>query len=395
MIKKLIVPISSLLLMHSVSTFAQSNYGNSQSSCDYEIPLEQSLIDGDSSPVPPGSTICLVGGERGPLRVRNIEGTEENPIVIRNKDKQVLTTPYEYSLALNNVSWLRVTSTPDPDTGEYGISLGGTLGVGQLSHHIELDNLEIYRARFAGMLIKTDPNCNPATWAENFTMEGIYIHDNYIHHTEEGEGMYIGYTALKRQLECNGENTTVYPHQITDIHIYNNTLENTAADGIQIGAIQSGARIENNRIYRTGVSPFAPVWQNTGIQAGGNDILISGNHIIQSGGNGMMLDGDNIRVINNLVHSAGENGIFARNKAQQNTDISGGLPHIYQGNTVIKSADYAIKLYATDTSSAHILSNNLIETDGIIDVTGKQRTFSYLNDSVNRSEINNRHYITQ
>lgn len=385
--------LSGALCLGSTHVWAQGAPGDNYS-CDFDIPSAQYLLDGDQMMIPPGSTICLAPGERGPIRVKNISGTEDRPIVIRNRDDQVLITPYEYSMALENVSWLRVTSTPDPVSGEYGIRFGGTIGVGMLSHHVELDNLEIYRARFAGMLIKTDPNCNPNTWAENFIMEGVYIHDNYIHDTEEGEGMYIGYTAKSRNLVCDGEDITVYPHQLSDVRIYNNTLENIAADGIQIGAIESDAQVTGNRIYRTGVSPFAPVWQNTGIQAGGDDIEISGNQIIESGGNGMMLDGDNIRVVNNLVLSAGENGIFARNAAQQDSSLSGGLPHIYKNNTLIKSAHYGIKLYATNTSSAHILDGNLFETDGVIDVKGQYRTLSYLNDAVIREESNNRHYIS-
>ena len=385
--------LSGVLLIGSINVWAQDDAENGYS-CDFEIPSAQYLLDGNQMQIPPGSTICLAPGERGPIRVKNISGTADQPITIRNRDDQVLITPYEYSMALDNVSWLRVTSTPDPISGEYGIRLGGTIGVGMLSHHVELDNLEIYWARFAGMLIKTDPTCNPDTWAENFIMEGVHIHDNYIHDTKEGEGMYIGYTAKNRKLVCDGQELTVYPHQLSDVRIYNNTLENIAADGIQISAIQSDAQVTDNRIYRTGVSPFAPVWQNTGIQAGGNDIEISGNQIIESGGNGMMLDGDNIRVTNNLVLSAGENGIFARNAAQQDSSLSGGLPHIYQNNTLIKSAHYGIKLYATNTESAHILNGNLFETDGVMDVKGQYRTFSYLNDAVIREEGNNRHYTS-
>ena len=76
-----------------------------------------------------------------------------------------------------------------------------------------------------------------------------------------------------------------------------------------------------------------PVWQNTGIQVGGDDVR--DNLIYRSGGNGMMLDGDNLQVINNKIVSPSENGIFARNAAQQNSQISGGLPHLYQDNLIV------------------------------------------------------------
>ena len=93
----------------------------------------------------------------------------------------MITQPYEYSIAIEQSKWLRHLISQDP-ANPYGIRLGGTLSVGKLSEQVEIDNIEIYRARFAGMLIKTDPNCDPDTWAENFTMTGIHIHDNYLHH---------------------------------------------------------------------------------------------------------------------------------------------------------------------------------------------------------------------
>lgn len=243
------------------------------------------------------------------------------------------------------------------------------------------------------MLIKTDPNCDPATWAENFTMAGVHIHDNYIHNTEEGEGMYIGYTGKSRKLTCDGQNIEVFPHKLTDVNIHNNRLAQIAADGIQLNSVKGNSRIALNSIYRTGVSPFSPYWQNTGIQVGGDDVEVSHNTIYKSGGNGMMLDGDNLRILNNKIIFAGENGIFARNQAQQTGVITGGEPHVYSKNVIIQSASYGIKLYATHTRAAHLISENTIENFGELDAANRPMTYSLLNQDVAVNLVNNQHYV--
>ncbi|WP_341660159.1 hypothetical protein [Vibrio sp.] len=117
------------------------------------------------------------------------------------------------------------------------------------------------------------------------------------------------------------------------------------------------------------------------------------NLIYRSGGNGMMLDGDNLQVINNKIVSPGENGIFARNAAQQNSQISGGLPHFYQDNLIVHPVTYGITLYAINTASAHIIGDNTIENDGRLDAASRPMTFSFLNDQVERVLYNNQHYI--
>ncbi|KZN65937.1 hypothetical protein N473_10235 [Pseudoalteromonas luteoviolacea CPMOR-1] len=363
--------------------------------CDHYISSQQHLIDGNNMSLNPGDTLCLESGMRGPLRVKNVHGSASAPIIIRNQNGVVTFTPYEYSIAIENSQWLRLTSNAVEGESEYGLRLGGTLGVGGLSEHVEIDHLEIYRARFAGMLIKTDPTCDTRTWAENFTMTGLRIHNNYIHDTESGEGMYIGYTGKSRTLMCDNALTTVYPHKIQDVHIFDNKLENIAADGIQLNSVESNAYITNNTIYRTGVSPFDPHWQNTGIQVGGDNVEVRSNLIYRSGGNGMMIDGDGIKVLNNHIMYAGENGIFARNAAQQDNSISNGLAHAYKGNLIVHPGSYALKLYAINTQSAHLIIENSIENDGALDSAGRPKTFSYLNDAVLRHELNNHHYVTQ
>lgn len=383
--------ISASLVTLCLSFFLHSPTAVADEQCDHVIANNQQVVDGLTIPIQPGDTLCVLAGERGPLRLRNIIGDPQFPVVIRNSGGVVTTTPYEYSIAIESSKWLRLTSTTE--SAGYGMRLGGTLSVGLLSEYIEIDHIEVYRARFAGMMIKTEPTCDPATWQQNFTMRGIRVHDNYVHHTETGEGMYIGYTGASRAITCDGVSRTVFPHKITDIRIVNNKLEMLGADGIQLNSIAHDALIANNQVYRTGVSPFAPSYQNSGIQVGGDDVTVIDNLVYASGGNGLMLDGDGLIVSRNKIINAGENGIFARNAAQQNASAPAGNAHRYQANMIVRARNYALKLYATQTTSAHQISDNTIEYSGAVDAAGRPMTFSYLNDAVIRTEQANAIYI--
>ncbi|WP_440056527.1 right-handed parallel beta-helix repeat-containing protein (plasmid) [Pseudoalteromonas sp. T1lg65] len=396
--KRINLSLACSILLLVNSTMAQSSEQLSASSatqCDHVIPTTQYLIDGEQLNILAGDTVCLAAGNRGPLRVKNVVGTTSSPITIRNQNGIVTFKPYEYSISIQSSKWVRLTSIEVEGAAKYGIRLGGTLGVGGLSEYIEIDHIEVYQARFAGMLIKTDPTCEQSTWAENFTMRGVNIHNNYVHDTQTGEGFYIGYTGKYRTLNCDGQEIVAYPHKIEDVNIHNNRLENIAADGIQLNSVKGKAKISNNTIYRTGVSPFDKNWQNTGIQVGGDDVEVTGNLIYRSGGNGMMLDGDGLKIEDNHIIFAGENGIFSRNPAQQNANISDGVAHSYKRNLIIHPASYGIKIYAINTRTAHEIVENTFENDGVVDAAGREMTLSYLNNQVIRSEVNNHHYVTK
>ncbi len=98
-------------------------------------------------------------------------------------------------------------------TYTYGIKLinsnasnGMGVTVGDLSSDCELEHIEVAKAGFAGMMVKTDPGCDPATWRDNFAMYKVKIHDNYIHDTG-GEGLYIGnsFYGSGMTVTCDGE----------------------------------------------------------------------------------------------------------------------------------------------------------------------------------------------
>ncbi|NOU52196.1 hypothetical protein HG263_16830 [Pseudoalteromonas sp. JBTF-M23] len=70
-----------------------------------------------------------------------------------------------------------------------------------------------------------------------------------------------------------------------------------------------------------------------------------------------------------------------------------GASHTYKDSLIIQPKTYGLKLYATNTASAHLISDNTIENDGSLDAANRPMTFSFLNDQVERQVFNNKHYI--
>lgn len=347
-------------------------------SCDYTHPSSEWKLDGDAHSFQPGDTICLEAGTRGPLRIEDIHGTAQDPITIINSGGQVVTTEYTYGVSVSSSSHIRLTGSGDPNHF-YGISAGGTVGVGGLSTNVEVDHVEVYRAGFAGFMVKTDPSCDPATWRENFTMYDISLHDNYAHDMEDGEGFYIGFTFYGGyDITCDNETITVYGHVIEGLEMYNNITYNTGAEGIQIGSTPVGADIHDNKVRLFGQRPFAD-YQNNGVQIGaGTGGLFYNNWIEEGPGNGliMMGQGDNV-VFNNVIINAGSSGVFCDERGDPV-----GTGYQYFNNTIINPGGDGIRIYADLMEMNHI-KNNIIVNPG----TGK--FVVKLNDSVPLEESNN------
>ena len=92
-----------------------------------------------------------------------------------------------------------------------------------LSTNFEVDHIEVSNVSFAGIMAKTDPNCDDATIRGNFTMYDVLLHDNYVHDTR-GEGFYVGnsfWDGMERSCGIR------LPHEIKGLKVYNNIVEDT------------------------------------------------------------------------------------------------------------------------------------------------------------------------
>ena len=361
------------------------------SDCDFVVPAGQRLIDGSILGLKPGSVIGLNANVRyGHLVFRNIIGTADNPIIIKNCGGTVIVdgTGRPNALATEASKHFRITGG-DLDQS-YGIKvIGGHMGVslGSFSNMFEIDHLEIMDSEFAGITAKTDPTCDDATIRGNFLMQNVDIHHNYVHNTG-GEGIYAGSSFF------GGAKTPCglrLPHEIHNIRIFSNVVKYTGWEGIQLGSATKGASIHGNTIENYGVANQKA--QNNGMQVGSGAGGLCYNNLIKKGpGNGLVMMGlgDNI-IFNNIIDQAGNFGIFCDERQ------SPGPGFQFLNNTIINSKSDGIRIYA-ELVPMNVIKNNVIVNPGSYSSYSYPRSpqdaFVYtLNDDV-RIEMSNNFFNT-
>ncbi|WP_247236291.1 malectin domain-containing carbohydrate-binding protein [Telluribacter sp. SYSU D00476] len=320
------------------------------------------IYDGSQMDVKPGDVVCIQAGTYSRFRFINFQGTAEQPITIKNCGGAVNIAHATYFGALDiwESRHIKLTGAGDSAT-PYGIVISGTgsgasgLVVGAKTTDIEIDHVEISGTGFAGMLIKTDPACDPTTWRQNFTMNNVVVRDNYVHNTG-AEGIYIGHTSYQGvSLTCNGTTVTALPHLIYGLKIYNNIVKETGADGIQY-ACAPDAEVYNNQVETYGTDPFA-AHQNMGIQIGaGAGGLCYNNKVLNGTGNGILVTDyvGGLKVYNNLIVSPGGYGIFTDDR----TVPAQGSGLTIANNTIVTPGSETIRMYGSRTTKA--LYNNLL-----------------------------------
>lgn len=334
--------------------------------CDYTI-TESGVYTNSLLKVRAGQTVCLLAKHYDYLRFRGFVGEAGRPIRFVNCGGQVQVGVGAYNSGVQfEASRYFVLSGSGDSTVRYGIKLDQSfpgasgLSIGALSSDCEVERVEVATAGFAGFLIKTDPTTEVSTWRENFTMYQVNVHDNYIHDTG-GEGLYIGNSFYSGVLVGGtGVATTVYPHLIRGLTIYNNRIERTGAEGLQYGCAPD-AQVHHNSIDHAGISPFAGN-QNNGVQissGSGGDCF--SNTIRHVGGTGIMVVGHlgDSRIYNNVIYDVGQDGIFC-------DDRPGSLPNTFMAflnNTITKARRDGIRLY-NEINSNTILNNVITEVTG-------------------------------
>lgn len=356
--------------------------------CTHTIGPNKSFIRASDMPaVKPGDVICIEAGVRGRLKLVGFQGTKEKPLIFKNCGGQVIFDNLEIngSLIIVNSRFFRVTGTGSPKH-KYGFLVRKSKGsaIETTESDFELDHIEVADAGFAGIFAKIEADCDkPEYHRGNFVMENISVHDNYIHNTH-GEGMYIGSSWWKgKKMKCG----MLYPPEIHGIRVYNNIVENTGADGIQIGCAAKDAEVYNNIIRKYGQDPFAPVQNNGLILNGGFQGKAYNNQIFDGTGMGLNCFGiGNVYMYNNLVVRAGTDGIFIdeRGPVQPGTGF-----HTYN-NTVIAPKRDGIRIYSRN-STGNTFINNLVVAPGSLnkEYYNKGHYLYIIDDNVDYSQSNN------
>lgn len=269
----------------------------------------------------PGDTLFFLAGNYQNVVLKGLIGTSDKPIVVMNVGGQVKFSHEHYRGAfdIKNCRYLVVQGVKIQKKYGFVVLRAGTgsaVGINERSSDIRLSGFQIKHAGFAGIMIKTDPDCDSNTWRSHFVMNQVIIEDNEISGTG-GEGIYAGNTAAVRYVVCgNAEvSTPVLPHLLQGLVIRRNRIDSTGADGLQI-ALAPDAVVEDNYISRYGMRPFE-AFQNSGIQLGGGSSGICRRNRIE-GGSGNCISaigiiGGNL-IEDNVMCNAGAYGVFIDNR---------------------------------------------------------------------------------
>jgi hypothetical protein len=370
--------------------------GLSAQTCSKTIDSSSPYIDWQNSTfkdIQPGDTVCLQAGNWDYIQLKNFHGTAAKPIVFINSGGTVIiNTDHFVGIKIGNCSHIVFTGNGDSQA-PYGfrilkVSKGAGMGIDDYSTDIEVAHVEISNTLLGGVYAKTDPTCsNLGATRGKFVMRNFSFHDNYVHDVPE-EGLYIGnshYAGLHlTQVNATGDttcDTTVYPHVLRGVFIYNNLVENTGWDGIQVSSADSNCQIHDNHINYD--SQAGKTYQMSGILIGGGSVCKTYNNTISNGqGDGIDVFGmGNFNVFNNLIVDAGKyylpgqpnmmkHGIYVGKVVTTANAILG----IYN-NTIVSPKSYGIVLSNNELNSI-LVKSNLIVSPGKLGDAGNS---AYIN----------------
>ncbi|MDA3943879.1 MAG: right-handed parallel beta-helix repeat-containing protein [Bacteroidetes bacterium] len=375
----------------SLSTFFFQTV-NAQN-CNHTIENSQLVVDGDN--INPGDTICVLAGVRNYLLLRNIKGTDNQPVVIINHGNVIIDTDHFYGLKMSDCQFIKMIGNQYQE--QYGFNIqrvgnGAGITLDDLTSDIELAGFEIAHTALGGIYAKTDPDCSFEATRENFTFHNLSIHNCYLHDIQD-EGFYIGSSKYTGQYlpDCD---TTVLPHLIENVEVYNNLVVNTGWDGIQVSSSIGNCLIYNNKIYND--SWRETVFQMSGILiGGGSNCDCFNNQVFDGKGDGIdILGTGNMSIYNNLIVRAGRSfqinnpdesrhGIFIGNAA----DLSQSNFRLLH-NTIISPKTSGIR-YLNANTSFNLIANNIITDPGAYDIVGNRSYFDHqLSPEVYEEESN-------
>ena len=375
--------------------------GNTNSK--FYIKTNVANVDGTKMGIKPGDTVFIEAGHRDHLRLYNIHGDSLNYIVFINNGGlvEISTNIFYYGFQVKDCSYFKLTGTGS-DLFKYGIKIGHTpIGASGLtldgtSTNYEVEHIECVNSGFAGICANPKPDCDENLNRANFTRKNTTFHDNYVHSTY-GEAFYVGHSSYTGYtITCDSVKKLVYPHEIHGLQIYNNVIDSSGWDGIQVGCATIGCKIYGNKVSNYGVRNTKD--QNFGIimnaGTGGdcyNNLITNGTctgiNVFGIGGN---------KIYNNIIVNPGH----AMNDTMITTNACGifcddrctteGSSFYFLNNTIISPKGDGIRIYSK-LSKHNVISNNIILNPGSYGTYGsyvdinKSFVFTYPNVDVSVS----------
>lgn len=339
------------------------------SSAQKSMPADSTklVIDGSLFPfsqLNPGDTIKLLPGIRPFLIFKNINGTAEQPIIICNEKGIVeINSDHYFGISIRQSKYIKISGRHYPES-KYGIKVfnrvGSGLCIGDYSSFVEVEGIEVGYSQYSGIVAKTEPFCG--FLRNSFIQENTSIHDCYVHHTGT-EGMYIGSSFYNGQLiQCNGSATTVFPPLLKNVDVYNNIVEFSGWDGIQVSSAIN-ARIHHNLVRYDSQKKID--WQMNGIILGeGSTGEIYSNEIKDGEGSGIFTNGlGDIFIYNNKILRPGKNNNLPSGKyglyIDEKSAISGLYFYLFN-NLVLNPKGEAIRFISYHGKKKNYILNNSI-----------------------------------
>lgn len=358
--------------------------------CDYTFNSSTTTIDGNSYNFQPGDVICISSGNRGRLRIKNVQGSQSDPITVINCGGQVNIDPgtYSYGFKLQNCDYVHVTGTGDGavQNGFYIDNPSGyAMPIEKLSNHLEIDHVQIEGSGNYAVYCRNKPTCDLSANKGYFTMEDCSFHDLEINNCKKG--IRIGH--IDYGIGVSESCGTLYPHHAEGLEIYNNTITGTyGGDGIRLYGVESSS-IHDNQI--TDIA-------GRGITIGTHsEVEIEGNIIGDTEDEGLRcLGSGKYEVYNNLLYN---NGDATHEAVELAFDDANGNPLgnqlTFANNTVVSSANFNFSIInPSEATSNCIIQNNIFCAPGF---SGSSSSYfdPYLNidDTANISLSNNEMHL--
>ncbi len=316
-------------------------------------------LDGNTTLISPGDTLFIQGGTRNGLDIRNINGSITNPIVIINKDS-VCNIISSSNFGLKIVNSKHVKLIGNGTSNQYGFKITSTdIGIQYTggwsntsgSSDIEIQQVEIYNC-YTGILGKSIND------RSSFIQKNSIIANSYFHHIDR-EAIYLGSSFYHNSND----------HLLSGVWVYNNIVDSTGWDGIQIGSATDSCWVFNNHIMND--SYLKTGSQMSGIMLNPGSKCDCYNNFIKNGKGPGIFDqglGEN-NIYNNVIINAGVDGDSTAPRGGDGIAIwgvnrpysTGNSIYVFH-NTIVSPMNNGIT-FAYDPSTQgnqSIISNNII-----------------------------------
>ncbi|MDH5294573.1 MAG: right-handed parallel beta-helix repeat-containing protein [Acidimicrobiia bacterium] len=338
-----------------------------ESQCDHEVGSAVESFDGDG--IAPGDVVCLLSGPRGPLSVRDVNGTVEAPVVFVNHGGTVeISGDHETYAGIDIrsssnlvVSGAGVVSRcgAEADEQSCGIIIEGTgrgIAGTERTDHLSIDHVEVRSTSHSGVFIRSA--AKNGTTRGDWGQEETRVEHNYIHDTGT-EGLYLGSSSY-----AAGEDPL-----LRGVVVHANLVRSTGWDGIQVGSAVESCSITANRVVGAGTANEDD--QKAGIINNRGSVCdVTGNTILGPAAQGIFVQGNGGNLIaNNLVIQPGrlaeQEGDGITINRGSNTELSITVVH----NTVVAAPRSGIR-FRNDVGDENLVANNLIAAaEEALDIT--------------------------